>query len=387
MTIDRLLNDESLRRREFPVAGRSAFLAHAAVCPLPRRVADAIAAYAESATLGDREEVAAGLLVGTRSLAAQVLDVTPEEIALVGPTSLGLSLVANGLQFEPGQNVVACFEDYPSNVYPWMALQARGVEVRFLKTAALGRIEVDDVLREVDDRTRLVSVASCHFISGWRPDIDTIGRELRCRGILFCVDGIQTLGAFPTPLEHVDFLAADAHKWLLGPCGTGVFYVRRDVQDQLAPSVYGWHNLRCPEFVAQPGLVFRRDARRYEAGTAGLAGIAGLKAALKLLLELGVLNISRELLRKRRLLLEGLLAAGIEVIGSDTPEAHASGILSFQPPDGDAPRVQESLVKAGIVTSLRTDRAGRRFIRVSPHFYNTDSELGRLLDSVRPFGR
>lgn len=385
MNIEGLLQDESLRRREFPVAARRAFLAHAAVCPLPRRVAEAIAAYTVRASQDDQEQAAAGLVRETRSLAAQLLQVQPEELALVGPTSLGLSLVANGVQFEPGQNVVACFEDYPSNVYPWLALEARGVAVRFLKTASLGRIEVEDVLREVDGRTALVSLASSHFISGWRPDIDTIGRELRRRGVLFCVDGIQTLGAFPTPLEHVDFLAADAHKWLLGPCGAGVLYVRREVQDRLAPSVYGWHNLECPHFVARRELVFRRDARRYEAGSADLAGLVGLKAALTLLLDIGLANITRELLRKRRLLLEGLLAAGMNVLGTDSPEAHASAIISFQPPGDHAPALHDRLTSAHIVTSLRTDRTGQRYVRISPHFYNTDAEFGRVLDTVRGF--
>jgi selenocysteine lyase/cysteine desulfurase len=383
MNLPGILLDEALRRHEFPVAAERTFLAHAAVCPLPRCVAEAIAGYTVQASQNDQEEAATGLVRDTRSLVAQLLKVQPTEIALVGPTSLGLSLVANGLSFEPKANVVACFEDYPSNVYPWMALQDRGVEIRFLKTASLGRIEVDDVLREVDGQTRLVSVASCHFVSGWRPDIDAIGRELRRRGVLFCVDGIQTLGAFPTPLDHVDFLAADAHKWLLGPCGSGVLYVRKEVQDQLAPTVHGWHNLACPDFVARPELVFRDDARRYEAGSAGLVGIAGFRAALSLLLKVGVENVARELLRKRQRLLDGLLAAGMKVLGPDTSAAHASGILSFQPPDGETTRLHQRLTAENIVTSLRTERSGRRHLRLSPHFYNTDAELDQMLEVIR----
>ena len=145
----------------------------------------------------DQEEaVPAGFLDRTRSLAARLLKAEPGEVALVGPTSLGLSFVANGLSFEPGANVLAYFDDYPSNVYPWMALERRGVEVRFLQTRELGRIEPEDVLSQVDSRTRLVALASCHFISGWRLDAHAIGRALRDRNILFSLDAIQTLGAF-----------------------------------------------------------------------------------------------------------------------------------------------------------------------------------------------
>jgi selenocysteine lyase/cysteine desulfurase len=305
-----------------------------------------------------------------------------DEIALVGPTSLALSLVAAGLHFRSGDNVVLYFDDYPSNVYPWMALADRGVEVRRLQTQELGLITPDEVMAQVDPQTRLVALASCHFIGGWRIDLDAIGQVLHDRGVLFCVDGIQTVGAFPTSVRHVDFLAADAHKWMLGPCAAGVLYVRAGVQDQLKPTLLGWHNVRCPDFVAQEELVFRDGARRYEAGTHNLLGIVGLNAAFELLLEVGVGNIAVELLRQRSLLVDGLEARGWEVLHAAAGESAASGIVSFRAGDRDVSRVHAQLLEQGVVTSLRTDRRGRRFIRVSPHFYNTDEELNRLLDLV-----
>ena len=154
-----------------------------------------------------------------------------------------MSFVAAGLNFRKGDNILVYYDDYPSNVYPWMALAERGVEVRLLNTRGLGVIRPQDVMGQVDENTRLVALASCHFISGYRIEHETIGKFLRERGILFCLDAIQTLGAFPTTVEHVDFLAADAHKWLLGPCGAGVLYVRREIQDRLNPPIYGWHNV------------------------------------------------------------------------------------------------------------------------------------------------
>jgi cysteine desulfurase/selenocysteine lyase len=196
------------------------------------------------------------------------------------------------------------------------------------------------------------------------------------------VDGIQTLGAFPTMVEQVDFLAADAHKWLLGPCAAGVLYVRKAVQDRLRPAVFGWHNVRCPNFVAQDQLVHPSDARRYEAGSANLMGLAGLEAALELILEIGIENIAAELLRQRAWLVPALQAKGYTVLQADAPPQHASGIVTFWKPDTDLPALHERLTSSGMHTSLRADRAGQRYLRLSPHFYNTDAELRRVVDAL-----
>ena len=293
MTLAEILADEDLRRHEFPVAQDKMFLAHAGVCPLPRRVVQAISDYAAEAATADQEQfVYPTVLDDGRKLAAQLLHCQPEEIAFVGPTSLALSFIASGLKFRRSDNILIYFDDYPSNVYPWMALAEQGVEVRLMNTRGLGVIRPADVMGQVDENTRLVALASCHFISGYRIDLPAIGKFLRERNILFCVDGIQTLGAFPTTVEHVDMLAADAHKWLLGPCGAGLLYVRREVQERINPPLYGWHNVRCPDFVAQEQIVFRKDARKYEAGTHNLLGVVGLMAALELILEVGVENIA-----------------------------------------------------------------------------------------------
>src|ERR1051325_452452 len=186
MTLAEILSNEELRRHEFPVAREKIFLGHAGVCPLPRRVAEAIRDYAT-------------------------------------PTTLALSFVASGLPWRKHDNILIYHDDYPSNVYPWMALAERGVQVRFMNVRELGRIRAVDVQGQVDEQTRLVALASCHFVSGWRIDLAGIGQYLHGRGIAFCVDGIQTLRAVPTTGEPLDFLAADAHKWLLGPCAAGIF--------------------------------------------------------------------------------------------------------------------------------------------------------------------
>ena len=383
MTIEQIQADEALRLREFPVARETAYLAHAAVCPLPACARDAVSDYAAACTGGDQENfVPANLLRDTRQLASNLLGAELCEIALVGPTSLGLSFIAQGIDWQPGDNIIVHGDDYPSNVYPWMALAKKGVELKRLEPSAPGRIEPEDVFELIDSRTRMAALASCHYVSGYRIDIGTIGRELRSRGILFCVDGIQTVGAFPTPVEHVDFLAADAHKWMLGPCSAGILYVKREMQDRLKPVVQGWHNLSCPDFIAQETLDYKPDGRRYEAGTANLLGIVGHHAALQLLDALGLEKIAADLLAKRRLLLPELLAKGCDVLHADVPEANASGIVAFSKPGEDMAALQARLGQAGVTVSLRVMRDGSKLIRLSPHFYNTPAELYRLLEAL-----
>jgi selenocysteine lyase/cysteine desulfurase len=309
-----------------------------------------------------------------------LLNCQPEEVAFVGPTSLALSLVASGLKFRRNDNILIYFDDYPSNVYPWMALAEQGVEVRLMNIRNLGAIRAMDVMGQVDENTRLVALASCHFISGYRIDIPRIGKYLRDRKILFCVDGIQTLGAFPTAVEYVDMLAADAHKWLLGPCGAGLLYVRREVQEKINPAIYGWHNVSCPDFIAQEHIEMRKDARKYEAGTHNLTGIVGLMASMELVLEVGIENISAELLRKRSWLVPAIQAKGYTVLNADGPAESLSGIVSFYQSGKDMAALNEKLSAANIVASLRTDRRKQHYIRLSPHFYNTDSELQKVID-------
>jgi cysteine desulfurase / selenocysteine lyase len=380
VNISEIHSNEDLRRREFPVAREKIFLAHAGVCPLPRRVADAITDCAAQGTLGDQEEFMLSRLDHARKLAATLIHCQPEEIALVGPTSLGLSFVAAGLKFKRGDNVLIYHDDYPSNVYPWMSLADRNVEVRLLNTRGLGAIRPRDVAGQIDENTRLVALASCHFISGFRIEVDEIGKLLRERGVLFCLDAIQTLGAFPTTVEQVDFLAADAHKWLLGPCGAGIFYVRHDLQERLSPTVWGWHNVRNPNFVAQDKIEFRNDARKYEAGTQNLLGLTGLIASMETALEVGVENIAAELLRKRLWLVPELEKRGYTVLNATPAPENTGSMISFFAKGRDMAVLHSKLSEAGIITSLRADRSAQNYIRISPHFYNTDAELRKVLD-------
>jgi selenocysteine lyase/cysteine desulfurase len=384
MTVAELLANDELRHHEFPVTRDKIFMAHAGVCPLPRRVAEAVAEYARSATTSDQEmPVYAAILEKGRDLSARLLQCRPAEISLIGPTSLALSIIAGSLKFKKNDNILIYHDDYPANVYPWMAFAERGVQVRLLNTRELGRIRQVDVMGQVDEQTRLVALASCHFIAGTRLDHQAIGKYLRERNILFCLDAIQTLGAFPTTVENVDFLAADSHKWLLGPCAAGLMYVRQELQEGLQPSVYGSNNVRSPNFIAQDQIVFRSGPHRFEASTHNLMGIVGMNAALELLLELGIENIAAELSRKRAWLVPALQGGGWQVLGANAGPESAGSITTIWHPDrNDLPALHQKLVEAGIYVSLRADRQGRQYIRLAPHFYNTDAELHQVLEML-----
>ena len=379
MTLSAILADDALRHREFPVSRNKIFLGHAGVCPLPHRVAQAMHDCATGGTLGDQEAFVMHRLAEARQLGARLLNCAADEVALVGPTSLALSLVAAGLKFRKGDNVLIYHDDYPSNVYPWMALAAHGVKVRLMNIRHLGVVRPVDVMGQVDEDTKLVALASNHFIGGYRLEHEAIGAFLRERGILFCLDAIQTLGAFPTTVEHVDFLAADAHKWLLGPCGAGLFYVKKDLQEKLNPPIYGWHNVRCPDFVAQEKIEFRSGAKKFEAGTHNLVGLTGLIAAMELALEIGVEAIAAELARKRAWLVPALRAKGFTVLNPEPKLENVSGITSFFAADRDLAALHQQLADAGVIASLRVDRKGQKYLRFSPHYYVTDAELERAV--------
>jgi cysteine desulfurase / selenocysteine lyase len=384
MTIQEIQSNEELRRHEFPVTAEGVYLAHGGDSPLPRCVAQAISEYVQLATRSDQELcVYPGVLDEGRSLASRLLNSKPEEVALVGPTSMGLSLIAAGLKFRKHDNILIYHDDYPSNVYPWMALAEKGVQVRLINTRHLGVIRAIDVIGQVDEQTRLVALASCHFITGSRIDHQAIGKFLRDRNILFSLDAIQTLGAFPTTVENVDFLAAGAHKWLLGPCSSGLLYVRQSCLEFVSPPLYGWNNVRCPNFTAQETIVYRKNAQRFEVGSHNLLGLVGMNAGMKLILEIGVDAIAADLLRKRELLIPAIQAKGYEVLGVHPAGQSGSGMVSFSHPDPTVvPNLHDKLEKKGVTVSYRTDRQGKRYIRFSPHFYNTDAELHRALELI-----
>jgi cysteine desulfurase / selenocysteine lyase len=377
--------DEAVRRDLFPICRDKIFLAHAAVTALPRGVADAVCDYTRQSSQNHQEfgDVLRDVK-RARQTCAQLLGAHADEIALLGPTSLGLSLFANGLDWQPGDEVVCYHGDYPANVYPWLELRRRGVTVRYLEPAAPGAITPDLVERALTPRTKLVALASAHFFSGYRIDVDAIGALLHARGVLFSLDAIQTLGAFPLDVEkaHVDFLSADAHKWMLGPLAIGIVYVRRAHFERLRPTLLGAWNVVAPNFNAQDDIVFVPTAQRYEPGVLNIAGILGMKAALDFLLATGLDAVAARLLELKAHLVRQLDALGFTIHGP-RDGATASSTTTFRHATASSTTLFAALEKAHIVASLRHDREGRDYLRFSPHFYNTEAELDRAVEVLR----
>lgn len=382
MDLSSILVDSALRKREFPITARKVFLAHAATSPLPRSVSAAMAEYAERASWeGQWEYIYSKAELEARRYAARLLGGGEDEIAFVSSTSMGLSIIASGYPWEEGDNVIVTDGDFPSNIYPWLNLVSRGVRTKFIPRRRDGSVTPDDVMRIVDERTRLVSLSSVNFVTGYRVDVSSIGKRLSERGILFCVDAVQSLGALPFDASFVDFAASSAHKWLLGPLGIGILYIKRRNLGRIAPVLAGWKCVQESKKYLIYNLCFVDSARRFEPGGLNAIGIMGLHAALKLLLEIGIENIAGRLRRLQKDAISALDEKGYEVLSPSEPET-SSGIISFTSRKLDIPRLRAELDSKGFIVSLRDNLEGGKCIRLAPHFYNTEEELSVFLTSL-----
>lgn len=377
-------SDEATRLEEFPVAKAQIFTGHAGVTALPRCVADAMRDHI-TRSCEQHQEFGSVLrdIARARARSAELIDANADEIALLGPTSLGLSLFANGLDWKPGDEILCYLDDYPANVYPWTNLRRQGVEVRFLEPDQPGRITPEVVAEALSPRTKMVALASCHFLTGWRIDVDAIGVLLQERGVLFSLDAIQTLGAFRTSARHVDFLSADAHKWLLGPLAIGIVFVAKRNFARCHPTLLGAWNVQSPQFITQREIAFPETAQRYEPGVLNITGMYGMLAAIDLLLGCGIDEVSRRILDVRDHLHVRLADLGFETISPGPEEPLRSGILTVRHESRDSEHLFRALESAKITASLRNTRDGRAWLRFSPHFYNTREEMDRIVATLR----
>lgn len=384
--LQRIDTDETWRREAFPACRKRIFMAHAAVTAIPQVAVSAMNAFNETTSTGelDYSDVLLNQMDRVRVVSAKIIACDSNEVALLGPTSLGLSLVANGIEWKSGDEVITYLDDYPANVYPWKHLEKQGVKVVYLKPALTGEITPELVRRAITPKTRLLALASCHFLSGYRLDIEAIGTLAKERDLLFCLDAIQTVGAFPTPAGLVDFLCADSHKWMLGPMTAGIFYVAKKRQEHLHPSLLGAWNVKSPNFIAQDKVDFEPGGRRYEPGVLNAQGLVGMEASLELLTGIGIESISKRLLELKTQLITGIQELGFEVIGPQNGSS-ASSITSVTDlvNPGRIPELYDTLAQNQIVVSFRHDRKGTPFVRFSPHFYNTSTEIEQILDVLR----
>jgi selenocysteine lyase/cysteine desulfurase len=318
----------------------------------------------------------------TRAAVARLIGAQLDEISFTGPTSSGLNVIANGLEWSRGDEVICYLDDYPANVYPWLALERRGVKAVLLETVRIGEITPEMVEQALTERTKLVALASANFCSGYRIDLEAIGALCAERGVLLSVDAIQTSGAFPIALDRIDFLSAGAQKWMLGPSGAGILYVKSSRCDLLHPVTIGGWNVPSPNFIAQREIKYAPGGRKFEPGAYYHCAIAGLGAAVELLLEVGPDQIAERILSLTRWLELEITPAGFEFLSPDE-DNNRSGILTFRHPKIPSDRFFDALLKNDVVVSLRFDRDDRGWLRVSPHFYNTFDEVAKVADLLR----
>lgn len=358
---------------QFPVRENLIYLNHAAVAPLPKRTAEAIRHLADDCLNWGSYHYSEWLdtYEGIRRSAAQLIHASPQEIALVKNTSEGIATIAMGLDWKPGDRIVGFTEEFPANLYPWKRLEAKGVSVTWLS--------IYDPLERIEDAVRgarLLAISFVNFLSGYRAPIQAIGEICRRNHCIYFVDAIQGLGAFPLDVEacKIDALAADGHKWLLGPEGCAILYIRRELQERVEPVEFGWTNVAGYADYASRDMTLRQDAGRYECGTLNTVGSFGLKASLDFLLEVGTGEIAPVVQNLGDRIAAGVQAKGYEILGSRTPESGA-GIVSFRKPGVDAAVAMRALREHRVVVA---PRAG--WIRTSPHFYIPPAEIDRMIE-------
>jgi len=366
-------------RDEFPITRNYNFQNHAAVSPISRRAADAVREYLKHAE--ENSYLKGGFYKHAdhvRGQIAELINANPDEVTFCKNTSEGLSMVANGLSWNNGDNVVTSNAEFAANMYPWMALRSRGVQVRMVFEED-GRVPLERLMEAIDSRTRVVAISSVQFASGFRTDLATLGEYCQSKGVFLCVDAIQSLGVFPIDVKamNIDFLAADGHKWLCAAEGAGLFFVRKELQGHLRPTSIGWMSMKDPFNFGRYQFEFADSAQRYDSGSYNLAGIYALGGAIDLLQEIGIEYISQRLLQLTDRLTEGLRDKGYRVVSSRMP-GEASGIVAFfsdvHPPEPIQHHLQ---TEHRIVIAVRCGR-----LRASPHVYNTDREIDQLVEAL-----
>jgi selenocysteine lyase/cysteine desulfurase len=362
-------------RDEFPVSKNLIYLNHAAVAPLCRSSAEAMKWLSDDACQNGslHYDVWMDCYQGLRDATAQLINARPEEIAIVKNTSEGIATVALGLHWQPGDRIVAFKEEFPANYYPWLRLESRGVQLTWLSI-----YDSLETIAAAVKGARLLAISYVNYLSGHRVNLQAIGELCRAHNCFYFVDAIQGMGVFPIDVElcRIDALAADGHKWMLGPEGNGVLYIRAKWLDAIEPVEFGWTNPANYADYSSRDMTLRKDAGRYECGTLNTIGCFGLRASLELLLRAGIDNVSAAVWSRAHQLAAGLKAKGYELMREHTEESGA-GIVSFRHPQVDC-RVLVSDLKRSKITAA--PRQG--WVRMSPHFYISPAAIEQVLETL-----
>jgi cysteine desulfurase/selenocysteine lyase len=368
-------------RRRMPITRRWAYFDHAAVAPLTGPAQEAIAHWNEDAATNGAAFYSSWTrqIEDLRRQVALMIGADVDEIALVSNTTAGINLVAEGFPWRPGDNVVTRADEFPSNQYPWLHLADRQVEVRRIHTEG-GALDLERLAAACDQRTRIIAISWVTYFHGWRHDLDQLAKLAHDRGALLFIDAIQALGVFPLDVRKtpVDFLAADGHKWMLGPEGAGVFYLRREHLKLLRPLGIGWNSVKHAHDFRRIELDLKPTAERYEGGSQIVAGLIGLGASLKLLAEFPAPAVAARVLEITDLACKRLQEIGAVIHSDRRHPGNNSGIVLFELPGRDSAAVRSACREKGVLLSCRSG-----YLRISPHAYNDESDVDRLIEALQ----
>ena len=366
-------------RRDIPITRSAVFLNHAETAPMLLPVAHAMGAHLKEKF--QALDTSAFISKNCPILLAKLIGASEDEICYAPNTSYGINVAANGLTLASGQNVVLWDLEFPGNIYPWLRQRHRGVEIRWLHDKLL---DVSKLEKLIDAKTAVVPVSHVNWMNGCRPDLKQISEIVHKAGGYLFVDATQSAGAMSIDVKRmgIDILACAFYKWLLGPSGAGFLYVREDLVEELAPTFIGWNavkNTGPPSYVFNPREIDPQDhARRYLPGSMSPIPFMGAGVSLNMLLDVGIDRIEKRILDLTDTLTDGLRRVGLDVI-SPQERSLRGGIVNFNVPD--APEVVGRLARKKILVSARSQE-GTGGIRVSPHFYNTESEIDELVKTV-----
>jgi selenocysteine lyase/cysteine desulfurase len=365
-------------REQFPITRNKVFLNHAAMSPLPKPVADAVHKYAEE--FSNFGETSSEWVDCGKPLFAKLIGAKQEEIARVESTSIGLNIVANLLHYPNDAKIVTTDLEYPSVVYPWLRKNL-GATVCYVKNTN-GKILLEDFEKTVDEKTVAVAISHVEYANGFRNNLRALSEIAHEHGAYLIVDAIQSAGAMPIDVkkDDVDFLTTACYKWLLSPPGAGYLYVKEGLIGKFEPPLVGWASAEPEVFETTDfwdiwNLKLSRTASRFEVGSPSTPSLIGAKEAMRILMDYGIENVENRILKLTSYLIQSIKDLGLEL---QTPEEsqYRSGIVNFK--ISKTKEIAQTLNKKGIIVSARANG-----IRVSPHFYNTEEEIDKLVEEVR----
>lgn len=355
---------------------------HAAVAPLPKRTSLAVSEFVEECSLYGAKNYPRWQQTENelREMLASLINApSSEDISLLKSTSEGLSVIAYGLDWSLGDNIVTIAQEFPSNKIVWESLSdVYGVEVRFLDLSKSNDPE-SDLIALCDEHTRLITVSSVQYSDGFKLDLSQIGDFAYDNEILFCVDAIQSLGALPFDVQacKADFVVADGHKWLLGPEGLALFYTAKPIRNKLKLRQYGWHMVQNRGDFDRTDWSISTSGSRFECGSPNMLGIHALHASLSIINEIGIENISRLVINNAKELIEIISNTPSLNLISSTDDRRFSGIVTFKVEGVPNSKIYAELMAKNIICAQRGGG-----IRFSPHFYNSTEQIELALKKV-----